>query len=90
MKDVLHLTNYVIIGMIVVTTGKPNHTFQNYKINKIATPVGHSMHWNKLFSAFCSDESSCWSANDGRCYIPMSSRCDGRNDCRGNFDERNC
>jgi len=37
-----------------------------------------------------SDESNCWSANDGRCYIPASRRCDGRNDCRGNVDERNC
>jgi len=37
-----------------------------------------------------SDESTCWSTSDGRCYIPQHSRCDGRIDCQGSWDERNC
>ena len=88
MKDVLLMTIYVIIGMTVEITGKPN--FLNFWLH--CDTCRWSIHVFKcnFCSAFDSDELNCWSANDGNCYIPARARCDGVNDCRKNFDERNC
>ena len=61
-------------------------------VSTAVTPRGQSMYQNNIFVLLSSDESesTCWSTSDGRCYIPQHSRCDGRIDCRGSWDERNC